>query len=303
MSLHLMENKHEDGTTKDGIEYCPYTVTSKKYDTRRVNPGTDIILGNAATSDVPLHEQTLLDVGCGTGSFLAQMKPFFKKVCGVEFNDGMLEQAVARFGSEVPLVLGAAQDIPHPDESFDVVTINQVIHHFDASNDYSALLQALKEGQRVLKPSGRLIISTSTPAQQRDAFWWLSLFPKASEKICDRFPPLETLVAKLASAGLVVDSDGIIVPLSRPLMAPDRYLNGGIDLAFDSAYRACDSSWEMVAAHPEEFQAGLAQIRKMKEDGTADQWLAERETLRRSMGQCTFVVSKKAGELGPKATG
>ena len=62
---------------------------------------------------VPLHEQRLLDVGCGTGSFLELVSPHFAQVratlaklfhvitalqlCGVEYNEGMIEQSAMRF--------------------------------------------------------------------------------------------------------------------------------------------------------------------------------------------------------------
>eukprot|EP00656_Telonema_subtile_P045449 TRINITY_DN516_c0_g2_i7.p1 TRINITY_DN516_c0_g2~~TRINITY_DN516_c0_g2_i7.p1 ORF type:complete len:206 (+),score=19.48 TRINITY_DN516_c0_g2_i7:133-750(+) len=140
----LMNLKKQDGTTHDGVEYCPYTRTSKSYDTRRVNPGADIVLGNALTSGTPLGTQRLLDVGCGTGSWLEQMRPHFAEVCGLEYNDGMLAQAVARFGTEVSLAHGSAQNIPHPDSSVDVVTINQVIHHFDSKDNFADLATALQ---------------------------------------------------------------------------------------------------------------------------------------------------------------
>lgn len=219
------------------------------------------------------------------------MEPFFGEICGVEYNDGMLEQAVSRFGSSINLVQGAAQALPHPDASFDLVTINQVIHHFSETNDFHDLQQALQEVHRVLKAGGRLVVCTSTPEQQRDAFWWLSLFPTASEKMSKRFPPLETLLRHMASSGLEVSSEGVIVPLHRPLMHPELYLNGGIDLAFDPEYRKCDSSWEMI--EEDELQKGLQEIRSMKASGQAEAWLQHREQLRKSIGQATFVIASK----------
>merc|ERR1711939_66592 len=280
-------DKSPDGKTLDGVEYCPYTVTSQQYDTRRVNPGLDIVLGNAALNG-PTHKQKLLDVGCGTGSFLQAMRPHFGEIAGVEYNAGMIEKAFEKLDG-VSLEQGSAQALPHPDNTFNVVTINQVVHHFDAAEDYAQLKLAIQECARVLVPGGKLIINTSTPQQQRDAFWWLSLFPAASDKICSRFPPLEVMIKHMRDAGLTVGADNIIVPLHRPLMHPDKYLDGGIDLAFDKTYRQCDSSWEMVSEA--ELEQGLAEIRRMKEECTADAWLAERDALRKSMGQCTFVVA------------
>ena len=74
-------------------------------------------------------------------------------------------------------------------------------------------------------------------------------------------------------------------------MHPDVYLDGGVDLAFDPEYRKCDSSWEMIDA--DELEQGLSQITAMKAAGTADGWLAEREALRKGMGQATFVIGRK----------
>ena len=114
---------------------------------------------------------------------------------------------------------------------------------------------------------------------------------QASEKICERFPPLDTLLRHMASAGLEVSADGVLVPLHRPLMAPHLYLDGGIDLAFDPEYHKCDSSWSMV--EPDELMRGQEKVRAMKAAGEADAWLAEREKLRKSIGQATFVVASK----------
>jgi len=291
LSADIMSKKQADGKTTDGVEYCPYSVNSKTYDTRRLNPNPDVYLGNAALSGIPLSEQRLLDVGCGTGSFLEQMEPFFGEICGVEYNEGMLEQAVARFADKINLVQGAAQKIPHADASFDVVTVNQVIHHFSTEDNFQELLTAMGEICRVLKPGGKLVLCTSTPEQQRDAFWWLSLFPEASAKICQRFPPLEIIKQHAESVGLKTSRDGILVSLERPLMNPDLYLDGGVELAFDPEYRKCDSSWEMI--EPKELETGLAAIRAMQEAGTAEEWLSEREKLRMGMGQATFVVASK----------
>jgi len=194
--------------------------------------------------------------------------------------------------SNVKLVQGSAETLPFDDGSFEVCTINQVIHHFPKDDNYAFAKRAFREAYRVLKPGGIFVINTSTPEQQRDAFWWLSLFPKASEAICQRFPPMDDLLAHLKAAGFVMDADSVAVPLHRTLMAQDRYLEHGVKGGFMASYRAGDSSWSM-ADNFGELEEGLQTLKKMIDDGRSDAWLKEREALRLKMGQATFITAYK----------
>jgi len=281
-----------DGKTS---EYCPYTETSKAYDGTRAPLGLNIVCGSFAMMDKALHEVELLDIGCGTGTFLDAVKDKVAKVSGLEYNDGMIAQCRARVGESPKLgvlVQGSADLLPFSDASFDACTINQVIHHFPSDGNYAFALQSFKETYRVLKPGGMLVISTSTPEQQRDAFWWLSLFPRSSTAVCKRFPPLDVLQAHLEEAGFDFNADSVAVPLLRSLMHQDRYLEHGVKGAFMPEYRAGDSSWSMTENFGE-LADGLEKLQKMTDAGIADAWLAERELLRKSMGQATFVTVMK----------
>jgi len=249
-------------------------------------------LGNMALSAKPLREQRLLDIGCGTGTFLSLVQSKVGRVAGVEYNDGMLAQAKARLGEGVHLLQGSADSLAFEDASFDVCTMNQVIHHFPHEDNYSFNLRSFQEIYRVLKPGGVFVLNTSMPEQQRDAFWWLSLFPKASEAICARFPPMEVLKAQFRVAGFEFNADSVTVPLHRSLMAEDKYLEHGVRGGFMAAYRAGDSSWAM-AENFGELEDGLKKLQQMIDQGSADYWLEGREKLRNSMGQATFVTVRK----------
>jgi len=243
----------------------------------------------------PLEQQKLLDVGCGTGSFIEQVHKRFGSANGIDYNEGMLGKAMEKFGGKgdkVTLQQGCAQALPFEDQSFHGCTINQIIHHFSAADNFEEARLALLECYRVLKPGGVLVINTSAPEQQRDGFWWLSLFPENSQRMCARFPPIESLQGHLSDAGFEKCSatGGLVVPLWQTLMHRDLYLDGGLNLAFQKTYRDCDSSWEMP---PEELEAGLATLRGMMEKGTADAWLAEREQLRLKSGQASFLIARK----------
>jgi len=283
-----------DGFDGAKNEYCPYTQTSKDYDGTRAPLGLNIVLGSLLMSGTPLHEQQLLDIGCGTGTFLEAVKGKVGGVSGLEYNDGMIEQAKARLGSTgVKLVQGSADKLPFDDASFDVCTMNQVLHHFpNDDNKYAFCLRSFQEIYRVLKPGGVFVLNTSTPEQQRDAFWWLSLFPRASEAICARFPSLEVLMAHMKESKFEFNADSVAVPLHRSLMAENKYLEHGVKAGFMPEYRAGDSSWSM-AENFGELEDGLKKLQDMIDAGKADYWLEGRELLRKSMGQATFVTVRK----------
>jgi len=244
--------------------------------------------------DTPMSEQKLLDIGCGTGTFLECVSPHVKEACGLEYNDGMIAEARKKNMANVSLTQGSADKLPYADASFDVCTINQVIHHFPKEDNYAFNKRAFAEAYRVLKPGGIFVINTSMPEQQRDAFWWLSLFPGAGPAVCSRFPPMAVLMGHLKAAGFTTDGDSVCVPSHRTLMAESVYLRDGVKMAFEKWYRDGDSSWSM-AENFGELDAGLDKLRKMINDGTADAWLAEREALRLSMGQATFITADKNG--------
>jgi ubiquinone/menaquinone biosynthesis C-methylase UbiE len=280
--------------TFDGAqaEFCPYTKTSKNYDGVRTPLGLNIALGSMSLNKKPLKEQLLLDIGSGTGTFLDAIKDKLGCVTGLEYNDGMIEQCKALLGDKVPIVQGSADKLPFDDASFDVCTMNQVLHHFPADDNYAFHKKSFQEIYRVLKPGGCFVLSTSTPEQQRDAFWWLPLFPKAGEAQCARFPPLDVLKAHMQEAGLEFNADSVAVPLHRPLMAEHKYLEHGVKCAFVKEYRDGDSSWSMAENYGE-LEAGLKKLQDMIDKGTADYWLEGRELLRKSMGQATFVSVTK----------
>jgi 2-polyprenyl-3-methyl-5-hydroxy-6-metoxy-1,4-benzoquinol methylase len=92
----------------------------------------------------------LLDVGCGTGSFLLLMRAFGWDVAGVETDMAASNSARDRHGLQiVPTIADAAELGP-----FDVVTMSHVIEHVA---DPAALISA---AMQVLEPGGQLRLVT-----------------------------------------------------------------------------------------------------------------------------------------------
>jgi len=103
----------------------------------------------------------LLDIGCGTGEFLREVKRNYPRlaVCGIDLSTPYLAIAHRRVAqwSRVALLTAAAERLPFLDASFDLVTSLYLFH--ELPHDVRAAVVA--EMARVLKPGGSLILLDS----------------------------------------------------------------------------------------------------------------------------------------------
>jgi len=130
----------------------------------------------------------VLDIGCGTGRFLAQLAEV-AKAWGVDRSPEMLEVARARVGG-AGLKLGSAEELPFKDGWFERATMWLVAHLVDRP-------RAFAEASRVLDPSGRFAVATFDPSYF-DEFWLNALFPSMEAADRARFPTADELTAELA---------------------------------------------------------------------------------------------------------
>jgi SAM-dependent methyltransferase len=91
----------------------------------------------------------LLDIGCGSGEFLSQMKNFGWEVYGVEIN-----QESADIGNQrgLNIFCGELGDADFPENFFDVVVLSQALEHVYSPGAY------LEKTYQLLKEDGLLII-------------------------------------------------------------------------------------------------------------------------------------------------
>jgi SAM-dependent methyltransferase len=108
-----------------------------------------------------LHEykeiagRRVLDLGCGNGYVLSRYAKEGAKVYGVDLTETGIELCRRRFelsGLNGHFTVGSAEDLPYPDNAFDVVCSMGVLHHTPDTE------VAVSEVFRVLKPGGRLIV-------------------------------------------------------------------------------------------------------------------------------------------------
>jgi len=97
-----------------------------------------------------------LDVGCGDGYFTDQLARMatVDRMAGVDVSRTAIERARSSYG-HVPFATFDGGKLPFADNSFDFVTLIEVIEHL---LDPEALV---REIHRVLKDSGRLMITTT----------------------------------------------------------------------------------------------------------------------------------------------
>ncbi len=275
-------------------KYENYTATSQHYDRTRLTPGINEIKQSletcAKTHHVPADRQILLDAGCGTGNYIEKLKSFVGEVYGLELNEGMLEQAKAKFANctNVNLAQGSITKMPFTDNYFHGVIVNHVLHHLDDPNEQPIgknVNKTLSEIYRVLKPGGVFTITTTDP-QQMDGFWWAELIPSATQMIRSRLPKVVWLRNQLEAIGF--HKIETIVP-SEMYMPLDTYLD--IEGPFSQEYRNGDSTWSLVT--PEELKQGLDLLRRKIDSNEGESYLKQREELRHKFGQLTLLLAYK----------
>ncbi|MBY0498009.1 MAG: methyltransferase domain-containing protein [Nitrosomonas sp.] len=104
--------------------------------------------------------QTVLDVGCGTGTLALLMKQGHPDVAvhGLDIDAEILriaQRKAAQAGQNILWQQGTATCLPYPDQSVDHVVASLLLHHL-ARQDKQHML---REAFRVLKPGGALHVA------------------------------------------------------------------------------------------------------------------------------------------------
>jgi ubiquinone/menaquinone biosynthesis C-methylase UbiE len=113
--------------------------------------------------------ETVLDVGCGTGTLAIEMARRVGRagrVAGVDPGTQQIARArvkAARRHLPIDFQIGVIEHLAFPDQSFDVVFSTLMMHHLPAG----LKRQGLAEIARVLKPGGRLVIADFTHRSDR----------------------------------------------------------------------------------------------------------------------------------------
>jgi len=179
--------------------HTDYEALADRYDEDRAQwavPRDDVVekaLIQGSTARV-------LDVGCGTGTWLAAQRDFFGDA-GVEWVGADPSEAMLRVAEQKglrKLVRAGAEALPLSSTVFDYVACSFMFHHVIDKES------ALDEVDRVLKPTGFFRLNNIEPAAPNG--WWLyEFFPGAIAIDAARFWPAERVADALHRRHYEVD--------------------------------------------------------------------------------------------------
>ncbi len=161
------------------------------------------ILERIARAVAARPESRILDAACGPGLVSAHLARDGSDLVGIDLTAEMARRARMRARDEnatrARFAIAAAEELPFYDGSFDRIVARLSLHHFASPG------AVLREFERVLAPSGRLVIADVVSSEDgREA-----AEHNALEQLRDpshmRMLPRSELVARIRSVGLGVE--------------------------------------------------------------------------------------------------
>lgn len=189
---------------------------------RQVHP--EVLKNLFLTSGIGLVSR-VLEVGCGTGNYIAALETLASCSCwGIDPSEQMLSKA-RKQSEKIIYQLGKAERLDFPEDFFDLVFSVDVIHHVNNPMEY------FQEAYRVLKTGGKLCTVTDSEWIIRHRRPLAVYFPETVEVDLDRYPHIPALRGAMKQVGFV-DITEITVEFDYQLTDIQAYR----DKAFSSLY-------------------------------------------------------------------
>lgn len=236
---------------------------------------------------------TVLDAGCGTGNYALELARTGMKVVCADYSEKMLEQCREKLEKhKLNNALWKQFDLSlYSSEGpvYDAIMCNQSLHHLDPMDNFKALKKFLSEATKSLKDDGIILINTITHNQLENGVWWGKLIEKAVDRMKPRFIEYEPLQAFLRTIGFEITDRVINID---SIIQKSGYFDPRSLASLE--FRQGDSHFALL--DEKELGDVLKQVDQMVEDGTAQDYIAERDLLREQIGQFTYYVIRKTEE-------
>ena len=173
-----------------------YDVLAPKYDARYAQNPLAGVSRELRELVIKSRARDVLEVGCGTGHWVIELQPLVRRLVGLDFSFGMLEQARAQ-NDKLLLTNGDANDLPFPSASFDLVLSLNALQHYTDQRAF------ITEARRLLRPGGALAIVNLDPHIGRDQWYLYDYFEGVKAADLRRFPSSGTLLDWMLAAGFI----------------------------------------------------------------------------------------------------
>jgi ubiquinone/menaquinone biosynthesis C-methylase UbiE len=117
---------------------------------------------------LPRRGSAVLDIGCGTGQYLALYRRLRCNLYGLDLSPAMLRVARSRLGADAHLQLGDASCMPYGDSAFDLVVAMLALHEMKPATRSRVMGEMI----RVLRPGGRMLVIDFHPGPIRGFEGW-----------------------------------------------------------------------------------------------------------------------------------
>lgn len=177
-----------------GANQVDYDRIAVTYDRRFVAGDTRGVAQALSILAQGLAPARILEVGCGTGHWLAALQPVTGRLYGLDLSAGMLDRARQRPALK-HLVRGRARRLPFSDAEFGLVYCVNALHHFQSPRDF------VFEARRLIAPGGALAVGMNDPRSMHGRWYVYDYFPGTYETDLARFPSWGTVLDWMADAG------------------------------------------------------------------------------------------------------
>ena len=146
----------------------PYRKIARRYDAL-IEPFIKGLRASSMKMVPSKEEMRVLDVGCGTGTYLNLYQKGSCKAFGMDRSPAMLDIARKKLGKRAEFHIGDAAHMPYPDGTFDLVVAFFALHEMPASIRSAAV----NESKRVIKKDGRILLVDYHPGPIRFPTGWI----------------------------------------------------------------------------------------------------------------------------------
>lgn len=213
-------------------------VYDRRYDRSDYGPVLQLLLSFVRGS------RRTLEVGCGSGHWLQELTTQGYDVVGLDPSINMLR--TARHNSRHPsFIQGCAEAIPCLRTLFCRVICINAFHHFADQRRF------LAEAQRVIHPSGGIMIVGLDPHTGLDRWWIYDYFPQVIEIDKKRYASTDQVRSLLMAYGFVNAST--VEALHMPLQMSAR-------LALETGRLAKMTTSQLAVLTDDEYDEGIGHL-------------------------------------------